>query len=142
METTQELKLHSISLVHNPLPGLTIELKEDNSMLEIARYVRKPFDIDAVQITEENIAEVAKWAGGDVRKDRENKPYIKIRVFQPKNSRQTKGYVGDWVLYAGTGYKVYTPKAFENSFELADPKSSTTSVNQKAPKGVKAGTAS
>lgn len=87
-------------------------------MLETVKYVRKPFYIDAVQVTAENLADVAKWADGDVRSD-ENAKYIHVRVHRPINDRQSKAYVGDWVLYAGTGFKVYTPKAFAQSFELA-----------------------
>lgn len=88
-------------------------------MLETTRYVRKPFFIDAVQVTEANIADVAAWVEGDVRTDSDKKKYVKVRVYRPMTDRQTKAYVGDWVLYAGTGYKVYTPKAFAESFELA-----------------------
>jgi hypothetical protein len=86
-------------------------------MLEIIKYVRKPFHIDAVRVTAKNIDEVAKWAGGDVRTSEENKKYVKVRVHRPLNDRQTMAFVGDWVLYAGTGFKVYTHKAFISSFE-------------------------
>lgn len=88
-------------------------------MLATQKYVRKPFYIDAVQVTAQNIAEVAKWADGEVRTDSNNAQYVKVRVHRPLNDRQTKAFVGDWVLYAGTGFKVYTPKAFANSFEQA-----------------------
>jgi hypothetical protein len=88
-------------------------------MLETKKYVRKPFQIDAVQVTEDNMAEVAKWVQGDIRTDADNKKYIKVRVHRPMNNRQTQAYAGDHVLYAGTGFKVYTPKAFKDSFELA-----------------------
>jgi hypothetical protein len=89
--------------------------------MQTEKYVRKPFYIDAVQVTEENIAEVATWcdgelltsSGGEGAKD----AYVKVRVHRPLNERQTKAFVGDWVLFAGTGYKVYTKKAFEASFE-------------------------
>lgn len=88
-------------------------------MLEIGKFVRRPFEIDAVQVTEENIEQVARWCGGEVRTNREKKRYIKVRVVRPYNSRQSEAYADDWVLYAGTGYKVYTPRAFETSFEKA-----------------------
>lgn len=88
-------------------------------MLETFRYARKPFFVDAVQVTAENISEVAKWCNGDVRTDNTGAKYVKVRVHMPKNPRQTQAFVGDWVLFAGTGYKVYTPKAFVGSFERA-----------------------
>lgn len=85
-------------------------------MLETTKYARKTFEIDAVQVTADNIAEVAKWVDGDVRTDNKNAQYVKVRVHLPRSDRQTRAYVGDWVLYSGTGYRVYTPKAFAHNF--------------------------
>lgn len=89
------------------------------------KFARKPFFVDAVQVTHANIDEVAKWCGGDVRSMAQDAGpdqmkavfYIKVRVTRPLNVRQTQAFVGDWVLYAGTGYKVYTDAAFHKSFE-------------------------
>ena len=101
--------------------------------LEIERYVRLPFYVDAIQITSENMERVAKWCNGDVRtsgkpdRDLQNleeggngftpERYIKVRVVRPANDRQSMAFVGDWILYAGTGYKVYTDRAFQKSFD-------------------------
>ena len=100
------------------------------------RYVRQPFYVDAVQVTSANMEAVAKWCNGDVRtsskpdRDVQNaleggtghtpERYIKVRVQRPANDRQTQAFVGDWILYAGTGYKVYTDRAFQKSFEKAN----------------------
>lgn len=83
--------------------------------LQIESYLRKPFQIEAVKVTEDNMVKVAEWCGGDVFAD-DPGAYIKVRVYRALNVRQTQAFVGDWVLYAGTGYKVYTDKAFHNSF--------------------------
>lgn len=99
-------------------------------MLETSRYARKPFYIDAVQVTAENINDVGKWCQGEVRTDAEKAQYVKVRVHRPLNERQTKAYAGDWILFAGTGYKVYTAKAFSASFELAPPE---TVISETAP---------
>lgn len=90
-------------------------------MFNPTKFVRKPFYVDAVQVTDENMHEVAQWCGGQVQQElTQVKPYIKVRVHRPLNERQSRAFVGDWVLYGVTGgYKVYTPKAFENSFEGA-----------------------
>lgn len=88
-----------------------------------AKYVRKPFAVEAVEVTTENIADVAEWCGGEVRASDGRKPgqaqqqFIKVNVKRPLNDRQTRAYPGDWVLSAGTGFKVYTEKAFSGSFE-------------------------
>ncbi len=84
-------------------------------MIEPIKYVRKPFEVDAVQVTAENLEELAEWCQGTLEED--NRPYIRVRVARPLNERQTKAYAGDWVLYAGTGFKVYTSKAFHRTFE-------------------------
>lgn len=93
--------------------------------IETGKFVRKPFYIDAVQVTEENMEDVATWCQGEVKtvKDAKGKVtdlYVKVRVHRPLNERQTKAYIGDHVLYAGSGYKVYTAKAFSSSFEQVD----------------------
>lgn len=86
--------------------------------LKIEEFERLPFTIQAVQVTPENIRQVAKWCRGQVKTAgrRGIQKYIQVEVKRALNERQTKAYVGDWVLKAGTGFKVYTPKAFEESF--------------------------
>lgn len=90
------------------------------SDLEIKSFVRKPFEISAVKVTAENMEAVADWSGGEVRENAEGRKFIKIDTYRPINSRQTRAYPGDWVLYAGTinSFKVYMDAAFNNSFDL------------------------
>jgi len=98
--------------------------------METQKYQRKPIYVQAVRVTEENFTEVAQWCQGGivmkhgttVDKMREDKTkFIKVRVINPQRVRQTKAYVGDWVLYSEyNGYKVYTNGAFENSYMLAE----------------------
>lgn len=86
--------------------------------LKIEEFERLPFTIEAVQVTPQNIRQVAKWCRGTVESAgrRGIQKYIQVEVKRALNDRQTRAYVGDWVLKAGTGFKVYTPKAFEESF--------------------------
>lgn len=99
-----------------------------------AKYVRKPLYVDAVQVTEENFVDIARWCFGeisniddtprDMTEDVEpTKQYIYVRVHNPKNPRQTKAFVGDWILYTERGYKVYTTKAFQANFDLVEESS-------------------
>lgn len=88
--------------------------------METQKFTRKPFEIDAVQVTPENLEEVAAWCQGEIlagESEDTAQRHIKVRVHRPLNDRQTKAYPGDWVLYAGKGYKVYTDKAFKTSFQ-------------------------
>jgi hypothetical protein len=94
--------------------------------LKVEKYVRKPFAVDAVEVTEKNIYEVAKWCGGRVRRNPQRwgehagQKFIRVNVPNALSERQTMAYPGDWILSSNTGkngFKVYTPKAFENSFQ-------------------------
>ena len=87
-------------------------------MLETLTYVRKPFEVDAVLVTAENMSEVAAWCKGEVKTAKA--PHIKVPVNRAINERQRQAFAGDYVLFAkgpNGGFKVYTPKAFANSFE-------------------------
>ena len=103
------------------------------------KYVRKPLFVDAVQVTEDNFEIVVRWCVGEVRNIDETsvditlnidptKQYIHVRVHNPKNPRQTKAFVGDWILYTERGYKVYTTKAFQANFDLVDEESDSNAV--------------
>lgn len=105
-------------------------------MIRTTKYVRKPLFVDAILITNENFGEVARWCQGEIRTRAEellvdqnsddpripSTCFIHVRVHSPKNMRQTKAFVGDWLLHTEKGYKVYTGKAFELSFDLANGK--------------------
>lgn len=90
------------------------------------KFVRKPQFVDAIEVTEENIAEVAEWCKGEVRTqqilggDGETEQYIKVKVHRPLTDRQTKAFVGDRVVYANKGYKVYPEKAFARTFDKVE----------------------
>jgi hypothetical protein len=85
-------------------------------MITSHTYVRKPFLVEAIRVTEENFDDVCVWCQGTARND--DGKYIKVRVLRALGENQTKARVGDWILYAGKGYKVYTHVAFHAAFEL------------------------
>ncbi len=85
--------------------------------MKTLKYIRKPFVVEAVQLTEENFDEVLAWCDGSRDVDRQNQVHIRVRVRHPLNARQTRAYVGDWVLRAGEGFKIYNAPAFEKSFQ-------------------------
>lgn len=91
------------------------------------RFIRKPLYVDAVRVKADNFEAVAAWCEGEIHKETEGprtgKSYIRVRVQYPKSPRQSKAFIGDWVLYTETGYKVYTNPAFRKSFdEFEEPK--------------------
>lgn len=97
--------------------------------MEIKNYVRKPFDIDAVQVTESNIDEVAAWCDGEIHESPKGK-HIKVQVYYPLNSRRTRAYVGDWVLKSERGCKIYTDKAFRRDYLPNENQTLTESWNE------------
>ena len=91
-------------------------------MIQTTKYIRKPLYVDVIQVTDENFEEVAAWCQWEIKPQGEGDHgrYIFVRVHSPRNPRQSKAYVGDWILYTERGYKVYTTKAFEASFDLVE----------------------
>ena len=85
-------------------------------MLETKQFVRKRLTVEAVQVTAANMDEVAQWCGGRARNSPEGR-HIKVNVRHPQSERQKQAYVGDWVLKAATGFKVYTEDAMAKSFD-------------------------
>lgn len=108
--------------------GLKVDISikkkdEDLTKVKTAKFVRKPFEVEAIQVTAENIEEVAVWCNGSVERlgeEGKDDRYIHVRVHYPISPRQTKAFIGDWVLYSKNGFKCYNPKAFSNNFVQAD----------------------
>jgi len=83
-------------------------------------YGRKSFTVEAVRVTPQNMAEIAEWCGGEIQNTTENgrpKKFIKIDVKRAMNENQTQAFVGDWVLKSDSGFKKYSNRAFQQSFE-------------------------
>lgn len=89
-------------------------------LIQTETYRRKPFDVEAIRVTAENMDDVAAWCDGNVYSSVKGglAKHIKVRVNQARNERQTQAFVGDWVLYASNGgYKVFTDTAFHKTFD-------------------------
>jgi len=84
--------------------------------MKTKKFIRKPLYVDAIQVTKENLSEIAKWCGGNVFQS-EDISYIQVLHYKSKIVPRTKAFVGDWVLESRNGYRVYTDKAFGKSFE-------------------------
>jgi hypothetical protein len=85
-------------------------------------YSTIPTEVEAIQITAENIEEVAKWCKSEIRNTvaTDTVPaqrYIKVKVYRPLDDEQTKGTIGKWVSKRGNSFKVYTDKAFVAGFQ-------------------------
>ncbi|QAU06776.1 hypothetical protein SEA_OLGASCLOVER_71 [Gordonia phage OlgasClover] len=117
--------------------------KNPRADIKTQMFQRKPFQVEAVQITEENFEKVASWCGGSIatieeRGNTPNKPgrvkrYIQVGVSRPMTRRQSEAYVGDWILYAPQGFKVYANRPFLKNFETVPQELFVTDEPVKAP---------
>ncbi len=80
--------------------------------MEFTTYIRRPFTVEAVEITEENIEEVAEFIG-TVKEDK-GKKYIQLNRRLVPNV--TRASVGWWLTILGDNYRCYAPKFFEAQF--------------------------
>lgn len=86
--------------------------------MDTITFVRKPFVVQAVEVTLENMEEIAKDIG-KLRKDENDKPYIYVdrRIVQ----NAYKVWPGFWVTYMGDKIHCYSRKAFNEQFIQKTP---------------------
>lgn len=99
--------------------GLFVSLNHTwtkESTLKIEKYSRNPFEVEAVQVTADNMEEVAAWCLGTIQNPKPDDFFIKVEVRYPIHSRQTEARPTDWVLKMGNQFKVYQDEAFRRQF--------------------------
>lgn len=85
--------------------------------MEFTTFVRKPFVVDAVEVTTENIGEVAKYVG-DLREKEDGTPYILVdRRLVPNVFRV---YPGFFMTRMGENVRCYSKKIFKEQFVIQD----------------------
>lgn len=81
--------------------------------MEFTTFVRKPFVVEAVEVTAENLQEVAKHIG-DVREKEDGTPYILVdRRLVPNIF---KVYPGFFMTKMGDNVRCYSRKIFMEQF--------------------------
>jgi hypothetical protein len=86
--------------------------------VEFKTYSRRPFDVDAVKVTVENIAEIAPLVGELCTKE-DGTPYILVdRRIIPNVHRV---YPGWWMTKMGDNVRCYSGRIFDEQFELKFP---------------------
>jgi hypothetical protein len=105
--------------------------------LSTTHFVRKPFYVDGIRVTKENMAEVAEWCKGTLKETdpkvagKRPSPFIEVEVHRPANDRQRRAFIGDWVLESENGFKVYTDQALRSTFEVAKADEVLTKLKEK-----------
>lgn len=81
--------------------------------MDFKYYIRKPFAVEALEITEENMAEVAKLVGEVRTKD--NVTFIALdRRLVPNVTRAFKGW---YVTRMGDQFRCFSPRVFKEQFD-------------------------
>jgi hypothetical protein len=81
--------------------------------MNFTTFVRKPFVVDAVEVTAENISEVAKYVG-DLREKEDGTPYILVdRRLVPNVARVFPGF---FMTKMGENVRCYSRKIFRDQF--------------------------
>lgn len=87
-------------------------------MTEYTSFVRKPFTVEAVQITEANIEELAPKIGTLKYKDEDNTPFIHVDPKLIPNIYRV--YPGFWLTKMGGNSRCYANKIFVSQFVPLD----------------------
>ena len=86
--------------------------------MEFTTFVRKPFVVEAVEVTEDNIAEIAGHLGTLETKE-DGTPYIQVERRPFLNIKEvTPGY---WMTMMGNNIRCYSKLVFEKQFIQSTP---------------------
>lgn len=92
--------------------------------METRQYTRKPFPVNAVQVTLQNIEQVAEWCRGTVELvstrmlgTSTDLPVIKIQGQGDNRGKLFTASLGCFVVEQKGSFRVYKPAQFEASFD-------------------------
>lgn len=96
--------------------------------MDTKQYTRKPFPVSAVQVTLQNIEEVAEWCKGEIEY-RDTKmmgtvtplPVIKLKGQGDNRGKDFEAALGCWVVELKGSFRSYKPAQFEASFDELHP---------------------
>lgn len=80
--------------------------------MEFTEYIRKPFSVNGIEITEENMGEVAKLVGIVRRKDGVRFIALDRRLVP----NVTRAFAGWYLTSVGDKFRCYAPKLFRAQF--------------------------
>jgi hypothetical protein len=84
-----------------------LELTDPEATVQI--WERNQFDVEAVRVSEQNIRKAAEWAGGECARTLNHNPrnYVLVDTAQSSRLRQSKVFVGDWIVRVNGQLKHY-----------------------------------
>lgn len=112
---------HPIEKMHPSAKLLwDIFVNQERESMDIKQGRRKSFDIEFIEVTSDNLDEVAAWCNGTANgTDEDRSTFIKLHDKNAINTRQTKAFVGDIVVHSKElgSFKSFGKKAFNKAFE-------------------------
>lgn len=81
--------------------------------MEFHTFVRKPFTVEAVEVTDDNIEQIAPFVGALRHKDN-GQPYIQVDKRLVPNIYRV--YPGFWMTKMGDNIRCYSRRIFEEQF--------------------------
>lgn len=91
--------------------------------MQTQQFFRRPFDVNAVQVTPENAVEIAQWCKGKVT-TAEYKlmgqvvklPAVLVPGNGPKKGKMVEALIGSWVTEQNMNFRVYRDQQFHEQF--------------------------
>lgn len=92
-------------------------------MMKIEEFIRRPFDVNAVQVTPQNAAEVAEWCGGKVAKSTyklagfdTQLDCVKVPGNGPNKGKMVEARIGSYVVEHEGNFRVFRKQQFHDTF--------------------------
>lgn len=96
--------------------------------MELITYDRKPFSVTAVELSFENINEVAEWCKGEVGTESTKilgtstmLPVILIQGLGEARGKDFVARLGYYIVELNGSFRVYKPKQFKETFKRREP---------------------
>jgi hypothetical protein len=86
--------------------------------MDFTTFVRKPFTVEAVEVTRDNIAEIAELVG-TLREKKDGTPYIQVNPRLVPNVYQV--FPGFWMTKMGDNVRCYSKRVFKQQFTPNTP---------------------
>lgn len=106
--------------------------------MELKQYTRKPFPVAAVQVTLQNIDQVAEWCKGTIEQ-RPTKmmgtetllPIIRLKGQGDNRGKDFEAALGCWVVELKGSFRSYKPAQFDASFDEILPPTVEVLIDRK-----------
>lgn len=86
--------------------------------MQFKTFVRKPFTVEAVEVTEDNIDDIAKMCG-TIETNEDGQKFIKTNKEIVKTV--TRVYIGFWMTKNGSSIRFYSRRIFNQQFIPSTP---------------------